>query len=94
MDKFCGRARPYVKADLTGETGPAVALSHDDSPVLRNLGNGLLVAYIVDAGQSFEYIQNSHLSKADISEEEYKRRASYDFGKIVKKILGMETDHA
>lgn len=70
MDQFCGRAMPYRKPDLTGETGPAVALGHDESPVLRDLGNGLLVAYIVDSGQSLEYIQNRHLSKAKITEDE------------------------
>jgi hypothetical protein len=52
MDEFCGRVMPYLKLDVTDDTGPVVELSHDDSPVLRNLGNGLLVAYIVDAGQS------------------------------------------
>jgi uncharacterized protein YtpQ (UPF0354 family) len=67
MDHFCGRAMPYVKADAIAESGPAVALGHDDSPVLRHLGNGLLVTYVVDSGQSFEYVQNRHLSKAGVT---------------------------
>ena len=33
----------------------------------------------------------AQLAQADISEEEYRKRANYDFGKIVKQILGMET---
>jgi uncharacterized protein YtpQ (UPF0354 family) len=75
MDQFCARAMPYLKPDLTGETGPTVELGLDDSPVLRNLGNGLLVAYIVDAGQSFKYVQNRDLSKAKASEDELHAKA-------------------
>jgi uncharacterized protein YtpQ (UPF0354 family) len=70
MDQFCARAMPYIKPDLTGKAGPAVALEHDDSPVLRVLGNGLLVAYLVDCEDSFEYVQNRHLSEAGINEDE------------------------
>jgi SNF2 family DNA or RNA helicase len=36
----------------------------------------------------------AQLAQADITKEEYQRRANYDFGKIVKQILGMETGHA
>lgn len=70
MDQFCGRAMPYIKPDLTEEPGPAVMLGHDDSPVLRDLGNGLLVAYLVDSGESFEYVQERHLSKACLTVDE------------------------
>ncbi|MHB1528023.1 MAG: DUF1444 family protein [Acidiferrobacteraceae bacterium] len=31
---------------------------------MHNLGNGLVVAYVVDKGQSFAYVQNSHLTEA------------------------------
>jgi uncharacterized protein YtpQ (UPF0354 family) len=70
MDDFCGRAMPYLKGDLTGESGPAFILGHEDSPVLRDLGNGLLVAYVVDTGNEFQYIQYRHLSAADIKADE------------------------
>jgi SNF2 family DNA or RNA helicase len=33
----------------------------------------------------------AQLAQADISADEYRKRANYDFGKIVKQILGMET---
>lgn len=33
----------------------------------------------------------AQLAQSDISVEEYRKRANYDFGKIVKQILGMET---
>jgi uncharacterized protein YtpQ (UPF0354 family) len=70
MDQFYNHAMPYIKPDLSYEVGPAVELSHDDSPILRSLGNGLLVAYVVDVDQSFKYVQNRHLSKANITKEE------------------------
>jgi uncharacterized protein YtpQ (UPF0354 family) len=70
MDQFCSRAMPYIKPALPGDDAPAMALGHDDSPVLRDLGNGLLVAYVVDGGQSFEYVQNRHLAKAGITTDD------------------------
>ncbi len=36
----------------------------------------------------------AQLAQADITPDEYQRRANYDFGKIVKQILGMETADA
>jgi SNF2 family DNA or RNA helicase len=36
----------------------------------------------------------AQLAQADITPEEYRRRANYDFGKIIKNILGMEGGHA
>ncbi len=36
----------------------------------------------------------AQLAQADISAAEYRKRANYDFGKIVKQILGMETANA
>jgi SNF2 family DNA or RNA helicase len=36
----------------------------------------------------------AQLAQADITETEYQRRVNYDFGKIVKEILGLETGHA
>src|SRR5438128_10550799 len=79
MDQFCGRAMPYMKPNLTSEARPALALGHEDSPVLRDLGNGLLVAYVVDSGQSFEYVQNRHLSHAGITLDDLHAAAMNNF---------------
>src|SRR5262245_47134709 len=70
MDKFCGRAMPYIKAKISDEPGPHVTLPLDDSPVLRDLENGLLVAYVVDSGQSLDYVQKRHLAAAGISADD------------------------
>ena len=65
-EAFCERAIAYLKADLTGEGGDAVSMVGDDEPILRNLGNGLLV-YLVDEGEYFSYVQRRHLNLAGLS---------------------------
>ena len=36
----------------------------------------------------------AQLAQADISTDEYHKRASYDFGRLIRDILGTERDHA
>lgn len=64
------RAVAYLKPKVT-DGGPEAAksVSIRDSPVLRDLQNGLLVAYLVDEGTGFSYVQNQHLSTAGIEED-------------------------
>ena len=64
--KFCQRAIAYVKVPAP-ETPDEVALSEADSPVLKDLENGLLVAYLVDEDGSFTYVQHRHVTDAGIS---------------------------
>src|SRR5262245_12622610 len=81
MDNFCSRAMPYIKADLNyereGASPPDVTCPHDDpnAPILLDLKNGLLVAYLVDTGKQFEYVQNRHLTQAALSADELHSRA-------------------
>jgi hypothetical protein len=64
------RVIAYLTPDLTNdESEPTVSLNHADSPVLRDLHNKLLVAYLVDVGKSFEYLQNGHIVAAGIDED-------------------------
>ncbi len=37
---------------------------------------------------------SAQLAQADINKEEYRRRANYDFGRMVREILGLEGAHA
>jgi hypothetical protein len=69
------RAIAYLKPDLTGKprsksTRRRVELSGADAPVLRPLADGLLVAYVVDQGDHFEFVQHRHLEADGCSEEE------------------------
>jgi uncharacterized protein YtpQ (UPF0354 family) len=67
--QFCTRAVAYLKRALPAD-GPGTVLSHQESPVLTDLANGLLVAYLVDQEDSFQYVQYRHLAAAGISEAE------------------------
>jgi sulfur relay (sulfurtransferase) DsrF/TusC family protein len=62
--------RPYVKAILSEEeSGKVVSVGPSETPVARDLGNGLCVLYVVDRGDRFEYVQARHLQKYEIDEE-------------------------
>ena len=59
----------YLKPRLPdGLDEPVLALTQEESPVLRDLGNGLLVAYLIDEGDQFSYVQNEDLSATGASE--------------------------
>ncbi len=67
---FCLRAIAYLKMQVSEECLNEIALDFADSPVLRQIGHGLLVAYLVDEGEHFSYVQNRHLVDAGMSIEE------------------------
>jgi hypothetical protein len=62
-------ATAYLKA-AAPDSEPTVLLGEDDSTVLRPLGHGLLVAYLVDEGDRFSYVQGLHLRQDRISPDE------------------------
>ncbi len=57
---LCSRAIACLVARGPKER-PVVTLSGPYAPVLTDLGNGLLVGYVVDRGPCFQYIQRRHL---------------------------------
>lgn len=54
---------------------PEFVLTSSDSPVIRQLGHGLLVVYLVDEGDHFSWVQQRHLAEAEISETELHSQA-------------------
>ncbi|MFZ6659015.1 DUF1444 family protein [Undibacterium sp. TJN19] len=69
MTNFCRNAIAYLKvADPTEERG--LSLSTPNAPVLKNLGNGLCVAYVVDNERGLVYVQHRHLLEEKISAED------------------------
>lgn len=61
------RAIPYIKATLPLDSGePVQTLSWADSPVLNDLQNGLVVAYVVDDGDALRFVQNGELQHHQI----------------------------
>jgi uncharacterized protein YtpQ (UPF0354 family) len=83
LDKLRFRVLPCIKAAIVGDTGRSVALGHADSPVFRDLANGLLVLYVVDAGQSFEFVQNRHLTAAGMTPEDLHAAALSNFHEFI-----------
>jgi hypothetical protein len=71
---LCTRAIAYLVTRGSKE-GPAVTLSVRDAPVLTDLGNGLLVGYVVDHGAHLQYIQRRHLWAAGMTQAELHRNA-------------------
>jgi uncharacterized protein YtpQ (UPF0354 family) len=63
----------YLKRALPEEPLPGehlVELSYADTPVMKDLENGLLVAYLVDQGDSYGYVQYKDLETAGVGEPE------------------------
>jgi uncharacterized protein YtpQ (UPF0354 family) len=49
--------------------GPVLELDHDQAPVFRSLGGGLLVNYVVDRGTHFVFVTNGDLTAQGFSTE-------------------------
>jgi uncharacterized protein YtpQ (UPF0354 family) len=69
---FCGRSVAYLKA-LLDRDDRALVLEPRDSFVFTDLGNGLLVSYVVDQGDRFQFVQYRHLDEAGLTEAELER---------------------
>jgi uncharacterized protein YtpQ (UPF0354 family) len=65
----CSKAIAYVKKYDEKERDFLFKLGSKNEPVVTDLGNGLLVAYLVDKAGKFEYLQNKQLIKEGISKE-------------------------
>ncbi len=87
--EFCSKAVAYLKA-AEPKAGPALSLSEADSPALLSLGNGLLVSYVVDEGESFSYVQNRHLIEANLSLAQLHELACSNLSAIAKEKLQVQ----
>lgn len=70
IQDYCLSAVAYLKIEVIDEQEPYVALSEQDSPVLRPFGQGLVVSYLVDEGEYYSYVQHRHLSEANLTPEQ------------------------
>lgn len=87
--EFCNKAVAYLKAAEPKE-GVALSMSEADSPALLSLGNGLLVSYVVDEGESFSYVQNRHLVEANLSLAQLHEQACSNLSVIAKEKLQVQ----
>ena len=85
------RAIAYLKPNLINDDSEVtVSLNHEDSPILRDLHNGLLVAYLVDEGTRFDYLQNRHLIAAGIDEERLHKTAIGNLYSLAERQLRVQ----
>lgn len=86
----CDDAIAYLKPRVEDATGRVVSLEHDDSPVLRDLGNGLLVSYVVDHLDHFEYINHQQLAAQGFSEDELHQLALSNLASAVAGLVQVQ----
>jgi uncharacterized protein YtpQ (UPF0354 family) len=64
-----------------------MVLTGGDAPIMENLDNGLLIAYIIDMGDRFQYVQHRHLETSGIIEGELHKHAMENLALLAKEKL-------
>jgi hypothetical protein len=78
----------YLRPDLSDEPSEAdVVLGGNDEPVLKRLGNGMLVAYLVDQGDHFTWVQRRHLVAEDVVSAQLHGQALMNLGAKASEML-------
>jgi uncharacterized protein YtpQ (UPF0354 family) len=78
-------ALAYLKAEIPADDpGPVMEVSEQNAPVLRKLVAGILVAYVIDAGNLFSYIQGKDLVAAGIDADQLHARAVENLRRAAK----------
>ncbi len=62
-----------------------IEVAEPDVPVISDLNNGLLVGYLVDQGDHFQYIQQRHLTGAGMTEAELRRGAINNLAALLEE---------
>ncbi|MCK6445272.1 MAG: DUF1444 family protein [Planctomycetes bacterium] len=66
---WCSRAIAYLKV-VVRDDSETFTPAELDAPILRPHGDEFLVAYLVDEGDRFQYVQVGHLRGAGLTEDE------------------------
>jgi hypothetical protein len=75
----------YIKGQVPGDDlAPTMKLDEANAPVLKSLDGGLLVAYVMDEGNRFSYVQGRHLRTAGIDADQLHARAVTNLGKLAE----------
>jgi hypothetical protein len=82
---YCLSAVAYLKGEVTDDQEVHITLAESDSPVLRNLGHGLLAAYLVDEGEYYSYVQHRHLADSLITCDELHAQALANLTALAEK---------
>jgi len=75
----------YVKGHVPlDDLAPAMKLDEAHAPVLKRLEGGLLVAYLMDEGDRFSYVQGKHLRAEGIDADQLHACAVANLGKLAE----------
>jgi uncharacterized protein YtpQ (UPF0354 family) len=85
LSDLCERAVAYLMPRLTVGDEATVKLLEPDSPVISDLNNGLLIGYLVDQEDHFQYIQRRHLVDAGMTEAMLRQNAVNNLAALVGK---------
>ncbi|WP_175425752.1 DUF1444 family protein [Trinickia violacea] len=66
---FCRKAIAYLKPTVK-DAVPTTSLSQRESAVLQVINEDLVVAYLVDAGTHFQYVEHCHIEEEGLSVDE------------------------
>ncbi|MDP3585789.1 MAG: DUF1444 family protein [Thiobacillus sp.] len=80
---FCLQAIAYLKV-VAPDGGPVFNFTAEDSPVLIDIGHGLLVGYIVDMGTHFSYVQQRHLVASEVTQDELHKKAVQNLASLAE----------
>lgn len=87
--EYCLKAIAYLKVEASD--GDAEIVKHEDSPILKDIGHGLLVGYVVDEGPHYSYVQQKHLEAAAISKSELHASGVSNLRAIAEQKLEVKT---
>lgn len=86
---FLSRAVAYLKSAAEGGQA-GIALPEGQQPVLRPVGSGLVVAYVVDEPQGLVYVQNRHLAEGGMDGAELHRSAMQNLENLCSQHLRVQ----
>jgi uncharacterized protein YtpQ (UPF0354 family) len=75
----------YVKvAAPPDDEAEVVEMGDDDAPIFKSIGGGLLVAYLLDEGDRFTYVQGRHLRSAGLDADQLHAPALANLAKLAE----------
>jgi uncharacterized protein YtpQ (UPF0354 family) len=70
---FTSKAIAYLKRVYYDSSTPGATLPAEATPIFKPYSSDFWISYVVDAGNAFEYVQESHLKKDGIERDELHR---------------------
>jgi uncharacterized protein YtpQ (UPF0354 family) len=86
------QAYAYLRPVVRDEgAAPGIQLSRDDSPVLRDYSSDFVIAYLLDKGREYTYVQNRDLARHKISADELHTAGMSNLARLAADRLEIHT---